>query len=642
MSANESYSSKPNQSSIGSNEEEEDEEKINKINENNVENQSLISEADKNDVNNKNNSNKASNNSINNNENNSKKNDVKESRKSNRKLSIFLNSQKEGNKILKEYDEIIKCDEEDKYKENKELIKKIKELEEKLSSSNKIINDLTNNKDSVIQRLTNTNKKLKNSLELISKKMDEKIMNINLFKKMKVSSRNKVASNLSMNSNGYTRSMFSGLNNMGKGSHFSDDAVSKNNINKDMVKEKELNNAVSLIKILKNDNKRLQNQVDEFEKNKELEKEQKDQEQKKIDRELMEHRMCKEKMEQYKDKIRKLSEKNRKLQEKISFIKSRKQNSSLFQLKNSYYYNKSFKSNNNNLMESNNENDSFKTKKTILKRLNYSMSSDKNLTNSHKNEKIINVKKIGIDLSREQKNNSLPKISTNKNSTKYHINYNNSQSNNINTTISSIFNFDEMKQLNKIFKNNESLFSIIVKKIEIMQKSKESMNNKYKLEKKQYIERIYSMQQQIDYLNTKIREYEIKINILQSQLNEKGIEKKQLIKKVKILSAGIESIDYSGNNDNNINIINSKNEETNDKKAKNDQIPTINLKKIKENELRRNSSISNSSVESNSLRDSDDNLDNNAKDQKKSNNNNNNNSSMNEGETILEENVSET
>ena len=258
--------------------------------------------------------------------------------------------------------------------------------------------------------------------------MDEKIMNANLFKKLKANSRNKIAPNLSNNSNANTRSIFSGQNNLGKGSHFSDDVVSKNNNNKDMVKEKELNNAVSLIKILKNDNKRLQNQVDEFEKNKELEKEQKEQEQKKIDRELQEHKMCKEKMEQYKDKIRKLSEKNRMLQEKISFIKSTKQNSSIFQLKNNYYYNKSIKSNNSNFIENNNENDSFKAKKK--------------LNNSQKNEKIINVKKMGIDLSKEQKNNSLPKISTNKNSTKYHINFNNSQSSNINTTISSIFNFD--------------------------------------------------------------------------------------------------------------------------------------------------------------------------------------------------------
>ena len=620
---------------MSSNEVEDDEEKIYKINENenDVENQSLIFESDKNYANNKNKSNKANNN----NENDTKKNISKEPQKSNRKLSPFINGQKEGNKILKEYDEIVKCEEEDKIKENKELIKRIKDLEEKLSSSNKIINDLTNNKDLVIQRLTNTNKKLKSSLELISKKMDAKIMNANLFKKMKANSRNKITSNLSINSNGNNRSIFSGLNNIGKGSHFSDDLASKNNSQKDMVKEKELNNAVSLIKILKNDNKRLQNQVDEFEKNKELEKDQKEKEKMRIDRELQEHKVCKEKIEHYKDQIKKLSEKNRILQEKISFIKSNKQNSSIFQLKNSYYFNKNIKNNNNSMIENNNENDSFKVKKKIIRKLNYSMSSEKNLSNTNKNEKIINVRNMGIDLSREQKNSSLPKINTNKNSSKYHINYNNSKSSNINSNISTIFNFDEMKQLNKVFKNNESLFNIIVKKIEIMQKSKESLNNKYKLEKKQYIERIYSMQQQIDYLNTKIREYEVKINILQSQLNENGIEKKQLIKKVKILSAGIESIDYSRNNDN-VNNNNSNNEESNDKKTKNEQNRSINLKKIKPNGLRRNSFINNSSVESNSLRDSDDNLDNNAKDQKK----NNNNSFINEGETIFEENVSET
>lgn len=635
MSVNESDSSKKSQSYMSSNEVEDDEEKIYKINENenDVENQSLIFESDKNYANNKNKSNKANNN----NENDTKKNISKEPQKSNRKLSPFINGQKEGNKILKEYDEIVKCEEEDKIKENKELIKRIKDLEEKLSSSNKIINDLTNNKDLVIQRLTNTNKKLKSSLELISKKMDAKIMNANLFKKMKANSRNKITSNLSINSNGNNRSIFSGLNNIGKGSHFSDDLASKNNSQKDMVKEKELNNAVSLIKILKNDNKRLQNQVDEFEKNKELEKDQKEKEKMRIDRELQEHKVCKEKIEHYKDQIKKLSEKNRILQEKISFIKSNKQNSSIFQLKNSYYFNKNIKNNNNSMIENNNENDSFKVKKKIIRKLNYSMSSEKNLSNTNKNEKIINVRNMGIDLSREQKNSSLPKINTNKNSSKYHINYNNSKSSNINSNISTIFNFDEMKQLNKVFKNNESLFNIIVKKIEIMQKSKESLNNKYKLEKKQYIERIYSMQQQIDYLNTKIREYEVKINILQSQLNENGIEKKQLIKKVKILSAGIESIDYSRNNDN-VNNNNSNNEESNDKKTKNEQNRSINLKKIKPNGLRRNSFINNSSVESNSLRDSDDNLDNNAKDQKK----NNNNSFINEGETIFEENVSET
>lgn len=55
-------------------------------------------------------------------------------------------------------------------------------------------------------------------------------------------------------------------------SHLSDDLTTQKN---NRLKEKELNNAVNMIKILTNDNKRLQNKVDEFEKNKVLEKEKK-------------------------------------------------------------------------------------------------------------------------------------------------------------------------------------------------------------------------------------------------------------------------------------------------------------------------------------------------------------------------------
>ena len=67
------------------------------------------------------------------------------------------------------------------------------------------------------------------------------------------------------------------------------------------------------------------------------------------------------------------------------------------------------------------------------------------------------------------------------------------------------------------------------------------------------------MQQHIDYLNGKIRENDFKINILQSQLNENNIYKKQLLQKVKILSAGLELSEFNGNNisaDKNINIFN--------------------------------------------------------------------------------------
>ena len=643
-SYNESPNSKKNESYMNFVEEEEEDEDEEKVKNKKKENNSSLIESDKNNSKIKktnNNNNKDQNNFVyeNNNDNNKRtifknknnnKNkiylDKQTQKNSNNNLSSLLSSQKD-NKIIKEYNEIIKSDEEDK---NKELLNRIKELEEKLSSSNKIINNLNNNKDIVIQKLTKTNKKLKNSLESISKKLDEKILNTNLFKKRNINSGQKFGVSFSTNN----RSMMSGGYNNGPMSHLSDDIATKNN---NILKEKELNNAVNMIKILTNDNKRLQNKVDEFEKNKVLEKEQKDKEKVKIDRELEEHKMCKEKMEQYKEKIRKLSDKNHILLEKISSIKSKKQNSCIFQIKNNNIY----KNNNNDFHESENENseDNYKTKKKIIKKINSSISLDKN------NNSIINIKKIGFDSVKAQ-NGSLPKINTNKNNSKYNLNYNYQNKNNnlTNNNINNIFNIDEMQQLNKVFKNNEDLFGIIVKKIEIMQKSKESLNSKYKREKKQYIERIYSMQQHIDYLNGKIRENEFKINILQSQLNENNIHKKQLLKKVKILTAGIELSDFSSNNialdNNNKNENKDKNnEDINDNKATTTLNNTsINANKKKQNGIRRRSFISGLN-ENNSIGDNIvDNLDS-TKDQK--NNNHNNSEFINEGDTILEENVSE-
>ena len=617
-------------------EQEEEEQEDNKIKENSIKNKTIF----KNNKKKENNNNIDKNNFTNEIDNKriiiKKKNDKnkilldKQTQKSNKKLSVLLSGQKEENKIIKEYNEILKADEEDK---NKELLNRIKELEEKLSSSNKIINNLNNNKDIVIQKLTKTNQKLKNSLESISKKLDEKLLNTNLFKKKNNNITQKFGVSFSTNN----RSLMSGQFN-GPMSHLSDDLTTQKN---NRLKEKELNNAVNMIKILTNDNKRLQNKLDEFEKNIVLEKEQKNKEKKKIDKELEEHKMCKEKMEQYKDKIRKLSDTNHILKEKISSMQLKKQNSCIFQIKNN-------NNNKNDINETNNEESEdnygrYKTKKKLYKKINNSISLDKAL-NKTKKDGVLNIKKIGIDLIRPQKS-SLPKINTNKNISKYNLNYNNQNSSITKNILNNIFNINEMQQLNQVFKNNEELFDIIIKKIEIIQKSKESLNNKFKMEKKQYIERIYSMQQHIDYLNGKIRENDFKINILQSQLNENNIYKKQLLKKVKILSAGLELSEFSGNNinaDKNINNkieLKSNNEESTENNASNNQnINIINLKKKKLNGVRRGSFI-NTLNESNSLGDNNfDNLEP-IKDQKY---NHNNSEFINEGDdAILEENVSE-
>jgi hypothetical protein len=629
----ESVNSKENESYIISGEEEEEEEggekKNDKINENSIKNKSI-------DKNKKLNNNKIDNKNKNNfyyDDSQNKrivvknKNKIlldKQAQKSNKKLSTLLSSQKEENKILKEYNEILKSDEEDK---NKELLNRIKELEEKLSSSNKIINNLNNNKDIVIQKLTKTNNKLKNSLENISQKLDEKLLNINLFKKRNNNISQKFGASFSTNN----RSMISGKYN-GPISHLSDDLTTQKN---NRLKEKELNNAVNMIKILTNDNKRLQNKVNELEKNKVLEKENKDIEKMKIEKELREHKTCKEKIEKYKEKIRKLSDKNHMLLEKIFLIKSKKQNSSIFQIKN--IYNKKDRNEKDKDNSEDNSINKYKTKIKLYKKINNSISLDKAINKSKKDD-IINIKKIGIELVRTQ-NSSLPKINSNTNKSVYKLNYQN------NSNINNIFNIEEKQQLNKIFKNNEEFFNIIVKKIEIIQKSKESLNNKFKIEKKQYIERIYSMQQQIDYLNGKIRENELKINILQSQLNENNIYKRQLLKKVKILSAGLELSESSGNNIIVENNINNKNEikNNNEELTENNEINNINNNIINSNKKKlngvRRASFIKGLNESNSLADNIvDNLEP-IKDQK---NNHNNSEFINEGDTILEENVSET
>ncbi len=107
--------------------------------------------------------------------------------------------------------------------------------------------------------------------------MDEKISNINIYKNRNINT--KLGTSLSSNNNSNNRSVSSGVANKSPTTLQSDDAVMKNKLN-----EKELKNAVNMIRILTNDNKRLQNKLDELEKNNEIEKEQKEKEKISIDK----------------------------------------------------------------------------------------------------------------------------------------------------------------------------------------------------------------------------------------------------------------------------------------------------------------------------------------------------------------------
>ena len=397
---------------------------------------------------------------------------------------------------------------------------KIKEYEEKVKKLETNLK-LMEEKDKTIQKLTKINLKLKNSLELVSKKMDEKIQNVNFLK--------------NKNNNNTFRSMNNlSYENLNK-KEIKFESLGKKTISSNIIKEKELNNAVNMIKILRNDNQRLQDKIDEIEKNKEIEKQSQDKKTILMQRELQEHKICKKKIENYQEKIKKLTEKNQNLMDKIIYGKSRKGSNTNINNK----HNISIES------EGENERNFYRTKKKIIKEPN-GFGSNKII------KKGFNLKKLGET---RTQNNSLPKINFANNPL---LNSNQNANNVIN--INNIFNSDEMFQLNKVFVKNSKIYQIIIKKFEILQKSKDSIDNKYKLEQRQFTKRIYSMQQQIDYLSSKIRDRELKINILQSQLNEIKLEKKQLLKRVKILSEGFDLNEFNINHmEENINNKNQNN-----------------------------------------------------------------------------------
>ena len=239
---------------------------------------------------------------------------------------------------------------------------------------------------------------------------------------------------------------------------------------------------------------------------------------------MKEHKLWKQRIESFQDKIRKLKGKN-----KIEYITN---------INNRYY-------------DSDESDDEKKGRLNSIKRNIYKKTINLNDTKDNKKGKYLVLKRVNI-------RSPLPNISS----------INGKQSNlnkNANTiiNINNLFNVDEMNQLNKIFLKNINIYNIILKKFEILQKSKDSIDNKYKLVQKQLTKRIYSMQQQIDFLNSKIKESELKVNILQSQLNENKLEKRTLLKRIKILSEGL---GFNGFNPNEGNF--NKSEKKKNKKRK--------------------------------------------------------------------------
>ena len=522
------YSSQEDDEDLNNEEEEEEnDEELNDDKNNN------------NDINN-NNENKINDekNNINDNKNEKEKiSDKKSDKKSEKNTETKINNINNINNIN---DTIIKETEKDKI-----IIELKKELQEK---------------DSKIKILTKTNNKLKQSLENFSKQIDMKI-----------------------NSKKNDKNFFDKLSNL-KNKKF----ILKPNLN-NKIKEKELNNAVNMIKILRNDNRRLQAFVDNYEKDNHLHElenlnKEKINENSNLEKQI---KALKEQLSDYNNFVKK----NKDLEKQIEMLN-----------KDNKLLKDNIKSLNNQLFIKNQQNESrsisreiisSKRRKISLIKLEKTINSQNSVFNTFRiNINPINKNKKNNSISINQKqNSSLPSIKSpknyspikNNNSLNKIISLKKNYTKNIDNILPQFFTQEEIDLINnKLFRNNTQGLETFKIKLCILNKSKETLDNKYKNEIKQFKERLTSTQEQIDYLNSKIRELEIKCQILQTQKNEDIIRKKLLQKKIQNLEKNLQekedilqlymvkNVDINKNNNN-------ENKDENNKNKENDSFSSDNL-----------------------------------------------------------------
>ena len=134
-----------------------------------------------------------------------------------------------------------------------------------------------------------------------------------------------------------------------------------------------------------------------------------------------------------------------------------------------------------------------------------------------------NKENNNLNLKLKKTQTQLPKIS-NKNKNGENIKKDNE--------IENLADKDEIYILIKLFQGDETKFIEFKKKLIIYAKLKENIINKYKAEEKSYNKKVYSMEEQIEYLNHKVKESEMRINIFQQQLNDKEFKNKKLKKQL--------------------------------------------------------------------------------------------------------------
>ena len=225
-----------------------------------------------------------------------------------------------------------------------------------------------------------------------------------------------------------------------------------------------------------------------------------------------------EKMKEQENLNKILKEKNSKLEEEISQIKrdiidhsycEKKRNSLLEKIKYLTEENKEYKKQ--------------------IKKLTLENQTGQDIPKLNINEKTQNGHSNGqnkLNSSRSKYNNMndthLPKIS--KKAKK--------EENKKDNEIENLTDKDEIYILIKFYQGDDSKFSEFKKKLISYAKCKENIINKYKNDEKMFNKKVYSMQEEIEYLNHKVKESEMRLNIFQQQINDKDFKNKQLKKQL--------------------------------------------------------------------------------------------------------------
>ena len=416
---------------------------------------------------------------------------------SNNTNSKFLNSSKnyiydnnistslsDKEKLEKEYQDALNSGDRDKI--IKILQRKVEYYELYINNLNLLIQHLRNDihkKEKIMHLLTDTNTQMKKALNNFSKQLDKKLIEVNnTTNKNKAYKNSKSTIKLIDTKNGF----------MEEGKNINSElskALARNRLlqkdndnlknlldmtnNAEKIKEQE-----NLNKTLKEENAKLEDEIHQ------------------IKRDLVEHSYCEKKRESLLEKIKYLTEDNKQLKKQIRKLTLENQSSQ------------------DNLLN---------MTKMNMKKMNL---NDKNKNDFSSGQNNLNTTR-SRDYNKKSKEH-LPKIT---------IKSKKEENNKKDNEIEHLIDKEEIYILIQLFQGDESKFSEFKKKLISYAKCKESIINKYKADEKLKNKKVYSMQEEIEYLNHKVKESEMRINIFQQQINDKDFKnkklKKQLIKEKK-------------------------------------------------------------------------------------------------------------